>query len=127
MTQKITITNDKGSLSKEEIEKMVSDGEKFKAEDEIVKRKIEAKNGLEHYCYQMKNTLLEEKLKNIFTEEDKKTVEEAAKAAGEAAGVAARADGQPGVEVARAATDAVAATHIAFGPGGAFEKETWSD
>jgi len=77
-SQKITITNDKGSLSKEDIEKMVSDAEKFKAEDELIKRKIEAKNAFEHYCFQIKNTLYEEKLKNLFTDEDKKTIEETA-------------------------------------------------
>jgi len=48
---KITITNDKGRLSKEEIEKMVQDAEKFKAEDEAMKSKIEAKNGFENYCF----------------------------------------------------------------------------
>jgi len=73
---KITITNDKGRLSKEEIEKMVNDAEKFKAEDEIVKKKVEAKNSFENYCFQMKNTLNEEKLKDVFTEEEKKTVED---------------------------------------------------
>lgn len=78
-TQKITITNDKGRLSKEEIERMVNDAEKFKAEDELVKKKIEAKNGLENYCFQMKNTLNDEKLKTVFTEDEKKTVEEASK------------------------------------------------
>merc|ERR1712096_92653 len=41
---KITITNDKGRLTKDEIEKMVADAEKFKAEDELVGKKIEAKN-----------------------------------------------------------------------------------
>merc|ERR1719218_504462 len=69
---KITITNDKGRLSKEEIEKMVNDAEKFKAEDEAVKAKIEARNGFENYCFQMKNTLQEEKLKDIFTDDEKK-------------------------------------------------------
>jgi L1 cell adhesion molecule like protein len=78
-TQKITITNDKGRLSKEEIERMVNDAEKFKAEDELVKKKIEAKNALENYCFQMRNTLNEEKLKTVFTEDEKKTVEEASK------------------------------------------------
>ena len=48
---KITITNDKGRLSKEEIEKMVQDAETFKAEDEAMKNKIESKNGLENYCF----------------------------------------------------------------------------
>jgi L1 cell adhesion molecule like protein len=75
---KITITNDKGRLSKEEIEKMVQDAEKFKAEDEAVKAKIEAKNGFENYCFQMKNTLNEEKLKEAFTDDDKKVIEETA-------------------------------------------------
>jgi L1 cell adhesion molecule like protein len=48
---KITITNDKGRLSKDEIEKMVSDAEKYKAEDEAVANRITAKNGLENYCF----------------------------------------------------------------------------
>ena len=47
----ITITNDKSRLSKEEIEKMVNDAEKFKAEDEAVAKKVLAKNGLENYCF----------------------------------------------------------------------------
>ena len=75
---KITITNDKGRLSKEDIEKMVQDAEKFKAEDEAMKAKVEAKNGLENYCFQMKNTLNEEKLKEVFTDDDKKTIEDTA-------------------------------------------------
>lgn len=73
-SQKITITNDKGRLSKEDIEKMVNDAEKFKAEDELIKKKVEAKNGFENYCFQMKNTLNEEKLKDVFTEDEKKTI-----------------------------------------------------
>merc|ERR1711977_303829 len=75
----ITITNDKGRLTKEEIEKMVNDAEKFKAEDELIKKKVEAKNGFENYCFQMKNTLNEEKLKEAFTDEEKKIVEETSK------------------------------------------------
>merc|ERR1712093_390653 len=74
---KITITNDKGRLSKEDIEKMVSDAEKYKAEDEAMKEKIEAKNGLENYCFQMKNTLQEEKLKEKFEMGDKDKIEAA--------------------------------------------------
>jgi heat shock protein 1/8 len=73
---KITITNDKGRLSKEEIEKMVNDAEKFKAEDEAVAAKVQAKNGFENYCFQMKNTLDDEKLKAAFTEDDKKLISE---------------------------------------------------
>jgi len=76
---KITITNDKGRLSKEDIEKMVSEAEKYKDEDEKTKKKIESKNSFENYCFQMKNTLNDEKLKEKFTEDDKKVIEECAK------------------------------------------------
>merc|ERR1740138_611692 len=48
---KITITNDKGRLNKDEIEKMVQDAEKYKAEDEAMKAKVEAKNSFENYCF----------------------------------------------------------------------------
>jgi heat shock protein 1/8 len=78
-TNKITITNEKGRLSKEDIEKMVAEAEKFKGEDDAVKDKIEAKNGLENYCFQMKNQLDDEKLKDKFTDEDKTTIEETSK------------------------------------------------
>merc|ERR1711981_1053807 len=59
---KITITNDKGRLSKEEIERMVNDAEKFKDEDNKQKDRISAKNGLESYCFNMKTTIDDEKL-----------------------------------------------------------------
>merc|ERR1712224_843733 len=52
----ITITNEKGRLSQADIDRMVSETEKFRAEDETNRQKIEAKNGLENYCYSMKNT-----------------------------------------------------------------------
>lgn len=74
--EKITITNDKGRLSKEDIEKMVHEAEKFKSEDDKIRKRIEAKNGLESYCFQMKNTLTDEKLSSKFTADDKKTIEE---------------------------------------------------
>jgi len=77
--EKITITNDKGRLSKEEIDKLVSDAEKFKDEDDKIRNRIEKKNGLENYCFQMKNQLDDEKMKDKFTEEDKKTITEATK------------------------------------------------
>ena len=60
----ITITNEKGRLSQADIDRMVSEAEKYAAEDESNKQKIEAKNGLENYCYSMRNTLSEEKLKD---------------------------------------------------------------
>jgi len=76
---KIVITNDKGRLSKEDIEKMVSEAEKYKAEDDVVKKRVETKNGFENYCFQMKNTLNEEKLKEKFTEDDKNLIERMSK------------------------------------------------
>merc|ERR1712172_385914 len=71
---KITITNDKGRLSKEEIERMVSDAEKFKADDEKQKDRISAKNGLESYCFNMKTTIEDEKLKDKISEDDRKKI-----------------------------------------------------
>ena len=72
---KITITNDKGRLSKEDIERMVSDAEKFKQEDEKQKNRIAAKNSLESYCFNMKSTLEDEKLKDKLSESDKDAIE----------------------------------------------------
>jgi len=71
---KITITNDQGRLSKEEIERMVNDADKFKAEDEKQKERIAAKNGLESYCFNMKSTMDDEKLKEKISEDEKKTI-----------------------------------------------------
>merc|ERR1712110_75539 len=65
-SNQITITNEKGRLSQAEIDKMVSEAEKYKAEDEANKNKIEAKNGLENYCFQVRNSMDEEKLKEKF-------------------------------------------------------------
>jgi len=79
-TEKITITNNKGRLSKEDIERLVKEAEKFKSEDEIIKKKIEAKNGLENYTYSIRNTLNDEKLKDKFSAEEKTTIEDAIKA-----------------------------------------------
>ncbi|KAL4875563.1 heat shock 70 kDa protein [Aspergillus karnatakaensis] len=61
-TNKITITNDKGRLSKEDIERMLADAEKYKAEDEAEAARIQAKNGLESYAYSLKNTISEGQL-----------------------------------------------------------------
>jgi len=71
---KITITNDKGRLSKEEIERMVNDAEKFKADDEKQKERISAKNGLESYCFNMKTTIEDEKMKDKISEDDRKKI-----------------------------------------------------
>ena len=71
---KIVITNDKGRLSKDDIDRLVKEAEKFKADDEKVKNRIEAKNQLEQYAYQVRQTINEEKLKDKFTEDEKKTI-----------------------------------------------------
>lgn len=55
--QKITITNDKGRMSAEEIDRLVAEAERYKAEDDANMKRIEAKNGLENYLFQMKNSL----------------------------------------------------------------------
>lgn len=47
----ITISNDKGRLTKQDIEKMLQDAEKYKAEDEAIRKKVEARNALESYLF----------------------------------------------------------------------------
>merc|ERR1712066_794668 len=65
--------------SKEEIEKMVSDAEKYKAEDEKNKERIEARNSLENFAYTMRNTVSDEKAKTVLSDDEKKMVDDAAK------------------------------------------------
>jgi len=79
--EKITITNNKGRLSKDDIERLVKEAEKYKNEDEAIRKKVEAKNGLENYTYSIRNTLNDEKLKDKFSSDEKKTIEDAVKAA----------------------------------------------
>ena len=74
---KIAITNDKGRLTKEEIERLVKEAEKYKDEDEQTRLKIESKNQLEQMCYQYRQTLEEEKLKTVFTEDEKTSITKA--------------------------------------------------
>jgi len=69
-TEKITITNDKGRLSKEEIEKMVNDAETFKDEDEKQKERIAAKNGLESFIFNMKSSLDQTEVKSKLSQEE---------------------------------------------------------
>jgi heat shock protein 1/8 len=70
----ITITNDKGRLSKEDVERLVREAEQHKEADELVVKKIQAKNELEQYAYQIKHTVNDEKLKDKITEDEKKTI-----------------------------------------------------
>merc|ERR1712226_1403765 len=55
-----------------EIDRMVNDAEKFKVDDAKQKERIDAKNGLESYCFNMKNTLEDEKIKDKIDENDQK-------------------------------------------------------
>merc|ERR1711871_1941020 len=79
--EKITITAEKGRLSEEEIERMVEEAEQFAEEDKKVKDRIDGRNGLEGYCYNLKNTLEDEEkgIADKLSEEDKTTLEEAVK------------------------------------------------
>jgi hypothetical protein len=74
---KITITNEKGRLSKDDIERMVQEAEKFKAEDEAVKRKVEAKNAVENYAYNMRNSMRDDNVGGKLAPDDKKKIETA--------------------------------------------------
>jgi heat shock protein 5 len=76
--EQITITNDKGRLSKEEIERMIADSEKFAEEDKAIKEKIDARNSFENYIYQMKSSVEDkDKLAEKLTAEDKSTIKDA--------------------------------------------------
>tara|TARA_Y100000992_G_scaffold266333_1_gene204192 strand:- start:54 stop:1991 length:1938 start_codon:yes stop_codon:yes gene_type:complete len=75
-TEKITVKNEKGRLSGDEIQKMVDEAEKFKEDDTKQREKIEARNGLDNYIFSVKQSLNDEKLKDKFTDEDKTSVED---------------------------------------------------
>ena len=73
--KQITITNEKGRLSNDEIERMVEEAEKYKDEDQKHREMTEARNGLENYVYSLKNTLNDDKLKDKFSDSDKEALE----------------------------------------------------
>ena len=76
--EQITITNDKGRLSKEEIERMIADSEKFAEEDKAIKEKIDARNSFENYIYQMKSSVEDkDKLAEKLSDEDKSKIKDA--------------------------------------------------
>ncbi len=78
--EEITISNDKGRLSKEQIDKMVEEAEKYAAEDKELREKIEAKNSLENYAVTLKNQVGDENgLGSKLEEDDKETLEDAIK------------------------------------------------
>lgn len=76
---KITITNDKGRLSAEEIQRMVDEAEKYKSEDDAQRDRISAKNNLESYAFNMKSTMEDDKVKDKVSDEEKQQVVEKCK------------------------------------------------
>ncbi|MEE2802567.1 MAG: molecular chaperone DnaK [Bacteroidota bacterium] len=75
-SESITIKNDKGRLSQDEIDRMVNDAEKYKEEDEKLKARVTARNELEAYCYQIKSSLGEDKIKEVVSEEEISQIQE---------------------------------------------------
>jgi L1 cell adhesion molecule like protein len=73
--EKITITNQSSRLSKEDIDRMVKEAEQFKNDDDKIKQQVEAKNKLEHYCYNVKSTVLGEQKMKTALGSDVSTVE----------------------------------------------------
>jgi L1 cell adhesion molecule like protein len=69
--KKITIKNEKGRLSQADIDRMVADAEKFKAADEDVKKKVEARNALEGYCFGVRNSVNQEQFAQALKPGDK--------------------------------------------------------
>ena len=81
-SESITITNDKGRLSEEEIERMVREAQEFEEEDRKMRENVEARNSFEAVAYQLKSQVGDkEKLGGKLSDEDKATVEEAVKEA----------------------------------------------
>ncbi|KAH0069596.1 hsp70-like protein C, partial [Aureobasidium melanogenum] len=79
-SESITITNDKGRLSAEEIERMVEEAEKYAEEDKATRQRIESRNGLENYAFSLKNQVNDEDgLGGKIDEDDKDTILDAVK------------------------------------------------
>ena len=76
--EKITITAEKGRLSEDEIERMVQEAEEFAEEDKKVKARVDKRNALEGYAYQLRNSLNDEEkgVADKIEEDDKETLEE---------------------------------------------------
>jgi len=75
--QRITITNDKGRLSQDDIDRMVREAEELREEDEAQRAKVEARNGFENYAYSLRNSINDEKLKDRIEAADKAAIEAA--------------------------------------------------
>ena len=74
-SNKITITNDKARLSREEVDRLVAEAEKYAEEDKKQLEKVEARNGLEAYLYNARNSVREDKVKSVLSSDDISTVE----------------------------------------------------
>jgi len=70
--KKITVTNDKGRLSEDEIQRMIDNGNKYKKEDQLKRDRIRAKNFLESYCFYIKTIINDENLTNQINVNNKK-------------------------------------------------------
>jgi L1 cell adhesion molecule like protein len=71
---RITITNNKGRLSKEEIERLIKESEKYRDQDELIRKKVEARNSLESYLVNVKHSVNDEQLKDKMSSDDKEKV-----------------------------------------------------
>ncbi len=74
-SNKITITNDKARLSREEVDRLVAEAEKYAADDKLRMERVEARNGLESYLYNVRNTLREDKVKDKLGAEEVSSAE----------------------------------------------------
>ncbi|CAL8107151.1 unnamed protein product [Calicophoron daubneyi] len=73
---KITITNDKGRLSKEDIDRMINNAEKYRADDEAQKARVDAKNSLESYVYSLKQTMEDNRLRDKISQSDRGRIQQ---------------------------------------------------
>ncbi|KAG4922906.1 hypothetical protein GLYMA_18G287800v4 [Glycine max] len=77
ITKKVTIINDKGRLSEEEIKRMISEAERYKAEDEMYRKKVEARYALEKYAYNIRNAIKHKGISLKLSPEDKEKINDA--------------------------------------------------
>lgn len=114
-SEKIVITNDKGRLSKEEMDRMVEEAAKFEEQDKAVKDRIDAKNSLDNYLYSMKNTVEDkEKLADKLSEENKQTITDTVKEHQDwlnSNGDAEKAELEEHLKAAQAICDPIVAEH----------------
>lgn len=77
INNRVTIINDKGRLSKKEIERMISEANKYKAQDEMYRNKVEARHALEQHAYNMRNAVNDKDISSRLSPEDKKKINDA--------------------------------------------------